>query len=196
MEKDLTKKFLAGIFFIVSIAMLIGITFVIGVQKGFTEPKLQMTALFSNVGGLYFGAPVRLAGVNVGTVSDISFLLNEVEGRSVQVKMSVYKKYEPQFYKTTKVAIITEGVLGEKVIEITTTPGFHRPSLTEPIIGEDPLDVQNLAETFGQVADSLLKSTENIETIITQMENISITTKRLLNRIEQRVIDGTLFKVF
>ena len=195
-KKDWLKKFVAGIFFIVCTALLIGVIFVIGLQKGFSEPKFKMSALFTNIGGLYWGAPVRMAGVTVGTVSNINFLDQEIEGRTVQVTMDVLKKYERQFHKCTKIGIITEGVLGEKIIEITITPGFYRDSLSAPIIGEDPLDVQNMAESFGQVADSLLKSTENIETIITQMENISITTKRLLNRIEQRVIDGTLFKVF
>jgi phospholipid/cholesterol/gamma-HCH transport system substrate-binding protein len=184
------------LFFIVCILLFVVAVFTIGAQKGFGEPKFQMISLFKNIGGLYVGAPVRLAGVNVGTVADISFLDEEIEGRSVKVTLSILKKYQRQLYKCTKIAIITEGVLGEKIIEITITPGFHRDSLVEPIVGDDPLDVQNLADTFGQVANSLLESTKNIETIITQMENISITTKRLLNRIEQRVIDGSLFKVF
>ena len=195
-KKEWIPKFLAGIFFVAAIALFIVAVFTIGSQKGFGEPKFQIVTLFKNIGGLYAGAPVRMAGVNVGTVADISFLDEEIDGRTVRVTLNILKKFQRQLYKCTKIAIITEGVLGEKIIEITITPGFHRDSLTDPIIGDDPLDVQDLAETFGQVANSLLESTKNIETIITQMENISITTKRLLNRIEQRVIDGTLFKVF
>jgi phospholipid/cholesterol/gamma-HCH transport system substrate-binding protein len=195
-KKEWLPKFWAGLFFVACIVLFVVAVFTIGSNKGFGEPKFPITALFKNVGGLYVGASVRLAGVNVGSVSDISFLDEEIEGRTVKVTMNIYKKYQRQLYKCTKIAIITEGVLGEKIIEISVTPGFRRDSLAEPIIGEDPLDVQNLAETFGQVANALLESTKNIETIITQMENISITTKRLLNRIEQRVIDGSLFKVF
>ena len=195
-KKDVIKKLVAGGFFVGCIAMLVIVIFVIGVQRGFNEEKFEMTSLFRNIGGLNAGAPVRLSGVTVGTVADINFLDEEVEERGVKVTMRIYKKYERQLYKSTKVAIVTEGVLGEKIIEISITPGSHRASLTEPIIGEDPLDVQDLAETFGQVADALLASTENIETIIGQMEAVSVTAKRLLNRIEQRVIDGTLFKVF
>lgn len=195
-KRDMIKKLVAGGFFVGCIVMLIMVIFVIGVQRGFNEEKFKMVSLFRNIGGLNTGAPVRLSGVTVGTVHDISFLNEEVEERGVKVTMNIYKKFERQLYKCTKVAIITEGVLGEKIIEISITPGFHRDSLAQPILGEDPLDVQDMAETFGQVADALLASTENIETIITQMEAISLTAKRLLNRVEQRVIDGTLFKVF
>ena len=195
-NKDVMRKLIAGLFFIGCIAILIGIVFVIGIQKGFSERKFQMVAVFHNIGGLNTGAPVRLSGVTVGTVADISFLDQEIEGRGVKVTMNVFKRFERQLYKSTKIAIITEGVLGEKIIEISMTPGFHRDTLAQPIIGEDPLNVQDLAETFSQVANTLLASTQNIETIINQMEAISVTAKRLLNRIEQRVIDGTLFKVF
>jgi phospholipid/cholesterol/gamma-HCH transport system substrate-binding protein len=195
-KRDMIKKLVAGGFFVGCVVMLIMVIFVIGVQRGFNEEKFQMVSLFRNIGGLNTGAPVRLSGVTVGTVHDISFLDEEVEGRSVKVIMNIYKKFERQLYKCTKIEIITEGVLGEKIIEISITPGYRRDSLAQPIIGEDPLDVQNLAESFGQVADALLASTENIEAIISQMQAISLTAKRLLNRIEQRVIDGTLFKVF
>jgi ABC-type transporter Mla subunit MlaD len=112
------------------------------------------------------------------------------------VILNIFKKYERQVYKCTSIAIITEGVLGEKIVEIGTTPDSQRKSLSEPIIGEDPLDVQGLAETFGEAAVALLETSKNIESIIGEMENISSTTKRLLNRVEQRIIDGTLFKVF
>jgi ABC-type transporter Mla subunit MlaD len=148
------------------------------------------------VGGLTAGSPVRLSGVTVGVVANIDFLDEEVAGRGVKVELNLYKKFQKQLYKSTRFAIITEGVLGEKIIEITTSPGFRRADITTPIIGEDPLDVQNLAETFGDTAVSLLEASKSIQGIINEVRDISAATKRLLNRIEQRVIEGNLFKVF
>ena len=106
-------------------------------------------------------------------------------------------------HKSTEIGIVTEGVLGEKIIDIKTTPGFVRKDLEEPIAGEDPLDVQNLAETFGESAVALLETSKAIDLIIQEAKHISIEVKdisievrRLLQRIEQRVIEGNLFKVF
>ena len=67
-KKDLVKKSIAGLFFILSIGLIVTVVFVIGVGKGLTEPKFHMTVLFKKVGGLATGAPVRLSGVTVGTV--------------------------------------------------------------------------------------------------------------------------------
>ena len=190
------RKFFAGLFFLSCIGMIFGVVFLLGLEKGFTEPKFHMTVLFRKVGGLSIGAPVRLSGVNVGTVEDIDFLKKEVVGRGVVVALSLYEKYQPQLRKSVNIAIITEGVLGEKMVEITSDPNYLLDDFYRPIIGEDPLDVQNLAETFGESAVALLETSKTIDTIISEMKDISAATKRLLTRIEQRIIDGNLFTVF
>lgn len=195
-SKDLIKKISAGLFFIVCIVMIIGVVFTLGMERGLTEPKFQMTAVFRKVGGLSIGSPVWLSGVNVGTVANIGFLDEEIEGRGVKVTLNLHKKHEKQLHKSVRVAIVTEGILGEKIVEITTDPQAWSADLNGVIIGEDPLDVQDLAETFGEAAVALLETSTAIDTIIREMNKISGTTRRLLNRIEQRVIDGTLFKVF
>ena len=195
-KKDFVKKLLAGIFFILCVVLIVSVVFVLGIEKGLTEPRFQMTVLFNRVGGLTIGAPVRLSGVTVGTVADIDFLPRAVDGRGVKVNLSLFRKYQAQLYKSSQIAIITEGVLGEKIIEITTDPDLRRTDLTQPIIGEDPLDMQSLAITFGDAAVALLETTKTIDMIVREMKDISGTTRRLLLRIEQRIVDGNLFKVF
>jgi len=195
-SRDVLKKFFAGFFFVTCIALIVSVIFLIGVEKGFTQPKFTMTALFHEVAGLAMGAPVRLSGVTVGTVSDIDFLEKDVRGRGVKVELSLFEKYRKQLHRSTQVAIITQGVLGEKIVEITTDPSVYRADLTRAIIGEDPLDVQNLAETFGDAARSLSETSRSIDSIIIEIKLISSAVKRVLNRIEQRIIEGNLFKVF
>ena len=195
-QKDFLKRFAAGVFFILCLGLVIGVVFVIGVEKGLTESKFEMTALFRKVGGLQVGAPVHVSGVTVGTVQDISFLDEEIEGRGVQVHMSLYKKYEKQLRKSSRIAVINQGVLGEKLVDITTDPKTHREDLSRPVVGVDPLEVQDLAETFGAAAESLLATSKTIGTVTHEINLISDKTRRVLDRVEQKIIDGDLFKLF
>jgi ABC-type transporter Mla subunit MlaD len=168
------------------------------------------------------GAPVQLAGVNVGTVSDISFLDKKVEGRGVKVEVSIFKRFKEQLSHNVRFSIKTEGILGEKLVEIHSDEVGGAVNLSEPVIGEDPLNVQDLAQVFSlaaesftntsqdfskvdvvklskaleETAQSLVLTSEGLNTILTEMHYISIKSKRLLDRLEQRIIDGDLFKVF
>lgn len=195
-QKDQLKRITAGVFLFFCIAMVVFVIFTIGLEKGFMEPKIYMNVLFKKVGGLMLGAPVRLSGVTVGTVHDINFLKEEVAGRGVKVTLSLYQKYEDQLRKSNQVAIVTEGVLGEKMVDISRNPGLHREDLTEVMIGEDPLEAQDIAIAFQNSADALSNTSEEIGLIVGELRELTGTTRRLLNRIQQRVIDGNLFKVF
>lgn len=197
MEKgEFVKRIFAGTFFLTGIILISVVVLTIGIEKGLTQPKFHISVIYREVGGLAIGAPVALSGVTVGTVGSIDFLDEEVDGRGVIVVLKVYERYRKQLEKSSLFKIKTEGVLGEKSIEISRSTDGHRIDLSQPVIGEDPLDVQDLAKMFGDTAVALKDTSESINYIIKEMTHISITTKRLLNRIELRIIDGTIFKVF
>lgn len=195
-KKDFVRKFVAGLFFIGTILLLTWVVLRIGSERGLTQPKFQMTVLYRTIGGLDQGAPVTLSGVNVGTVEDVDFVEPAIDGRSVKVVLLLYKRYENQLRHSIGFVIKTEGVLGEKIIDIVTDQAYYREDLAQPVIGEDPLDVQDLAKTFSDAAEAFSESSDNINSMMKELKRISATSTRLLNRIEQRIIDGNLFKVF
>jgi len=221
-KKEFVKNFFSGVFFLGGIALILMSIAMIGKERGFTQPKFKVTVLFRDVGGLIEGAPVQLAGVNVGTVSDISFLDEEIEGRRVAVKVSIFNRYKKQLTHDVHFTIKTEGILGEKLVEIDAGKSGRPADLSKPTIGEDPLNVRDLAEVFtnaaesftktsddfsevdvqelsrvlAETAQSLAKTSEGVNAILTELYYISIKSKRLLDRLEQKVIDGDLFRVF
>lgn len=221
-KKEFAKKFFAGMFLILGIILIFVFIFTIGKDKGLAQKKFQIAVMFNHVGGLIEGAPVRLSGVTVGNVATIDFLAEEIQGRRVRVTLNIFNKYKKQLERSTRFAIKTEGILGEKLIEIYSENNVEQISLDQPIIGVDPLDVQDLApvfitaaESFTKTADemsqinmveltdvmresseALLETSEGINAIISELDDIAKKSRRLIDRIEQKVIDGDLFKVF
>lgn len=195
-NKDMLRKAMAGLFFLIGIFLFSVVVLVIGVEKGLTQPKFHMTVVFHEVGGLSIGAPVALSGVHVGTVSDIYFLDKDTEGRHVAVQLNIFKKFEKQLVQSERFSIKTEGILGEKFVDISTSDDIVRADLGKPVIGEDPINVQDLAITFADTADAMMETSDLLNDMLKQMESMSDSTKRLLRRLEQQAIDGKLFRIF
>jgi len=221
-NKDFIKQFLAGLFFILGIILIGFFISTIGRDKGFSQPKFQVNVLFKNVGGLAEGAPTRLSGVNIGNVGSIDFLEQPIRGRKVRVTLNIFNKYRKQLESSTRFAVKTEGVLGEKLVEIYSIEDQPGVDLNNPIIGEDPLDVSDMAATFAGAAASftktaeelskvdmvglsevlsesskaLLITSEGINDIMQELREITLKSKRMFDRLEQKIIEGDLFKVF
>ena len=196
LKDDVKKQFWAGLFFLVGTAIVAGVIFFIGFNKGFSQPKISMSVLFDKVGGLMEGAPVRLAGVTVGLVDTIGFLDAETMGRGIEVKVGIYKKFENQVRRSTRVSIQTEGVLGSKYVEIGRRADEPSLDIDMPVLGDPMLDVYDIAEVLRDTAKGFNRTTQDISAIMAELKYMSRKSKRLLDRIEQRVIDGTLIKIF
>lgn len=195
-NKESIKKISAGVFFIIGVILIFMIVLMIGMEKGSTQPKFQVTVVFKQVGGLSVGAAVRLSGVDVGNVSSVDFLDQKIQGRGVRVVLNIFKKYRKQIEYCSIYSIKAVNILGEKVVDIQPPGEVKICDLVKPIIGFDPLDVQDFAESFENTAVSLTKMTNEINSLIGDFQYFSKTSKRVLDRIEDKLIEGNLIKVF
>lgn len=108
-----------GTFVIAAILSLAILAFsVAGLALRGEGSSYTLYASFSNVGGLKVRSPVRLGGVVVGRVEEIS--LNS-DSYTPTVRLAMFSKNG--FYpETSSLAILTSGLLGEQYIGIQ--PGF------------------------------------------------------------------------
>ncbi|MCF6807662.1 outer membrane lipid asymmetry maintenance protein MlaD [Thiotrichales bacterium 19S9-12] len=109
-------------------------------QKTYT-----VTANFTNIGALKTNAAVRIAGVEVGNVSDIS--LNPTTFAAV-VTFKIDKIYN-KIPKNSSASIQTSGLLGESYVGIS--PGFSPSNLGngDKIVTTYPaIDFSSLINTF------------------------------------------------
>jgi len=221
-KKDLIKRISAGAFLLAGLFITIIFILTLGRDKGISQPKFYVPVLFKNVGGIIEGAPTRLSGVKVGSVASIDFLEEEIRGRRVKVTLAILEKYRSQLDQSARFAIKTEGILGEKLVEIYIDGNDGALDLNAPIFGIDPIDVQDLAPIFITAAESFTKTSEELSkinmvelaqimqesseallitaqglnSIMAELQSIARKAKRLIDRVEEKVIEGDLFKVF
>jgi len=74
------------------------------------EPTYQVYATFDNIGGLKVSSPVRIGGVVIGRVADISL---DQKTYLPRVTLDIESQYN-QIPDTSSLAIRTSGLLGEQ----------------------------------------------------------------------------------
>ncbi|XQW84568.1 outer membrane lipid asymmetry maintenance protein MlaD [Thalassotalea piscium] len=107
----------------------------------------QLYAKFGNIGGLKVRSPIKVGGVVVGRVSNISL---DPEDYTPVVTLEIYAQYN-HFSEATSVSILTAGLLGEQYIGLL--PGFMDESVGTLANGdyiEDTKPALVLEELIGQ----------------------------------------------
>lgn len=116
-----STEFRVGIF--VSLALVVGslVVFAIGSRSSMFATRVNYRAIFGNVDGLRPGSPVRMAGIDVGTVDDVRF---QADGRC-EVTLRI-RESESRFVTAESVATIgSKGLLGDKLVDVS--PGHGDP---------------------------------------------------------------------
>jgi phospholipid/cholesterol/gamma-HCH transport system substrate-binding protein len=89
---------------------------------GLLTSKIQLKSYFDNANGLREGAPVRLAGVDIGNVTNILVVRDRTKQLTpVEVTMKVSTRYLFSLRKDSLTLLSTAGVLGETYIDIDSS---------------------------------------------------------------------------
>lgn len=151
-----------GIFVLVALVIGASIAFAIGAQENVFAPKSTYHAIFEDVGGLQKGNTVRVAGVNVGAVTDVVIGESgriEVYFRIIDDAAHLIRgqpgiaiaETDPQ---PSFASIGSKGLLGDRIIEISV--GADRYPEWDP---EEPIPV-SAAGGFMAVAERALEEAE------------------------------------
>jgi phospholipid/cholesterol/gamma-HCH transport system substrate-binding protein len=90
--------------------------FLLSGEGGFFWQRYSLKTTFDNIAGLKPGAPVRLAGVEVGSVSDVAFV-----GDRVEVVMEISRDMQPKITSTSTASLGSVSLLGEAALDITAS---------------------------------------------------------------------------
>ena len=105
-----------GIVTAFAIIMAMTLIFLLSGEGGFFWERYSVKTLFPNAAGLKPGAPVRLAGVEVGSVAEV-----DLAGNQVEVVMEINRTYQPQVTTASRASLGSVSLLGESAVDITAS---------------------------------------------------------------------------
>jgi phospholipid/cholesterol/gamma-HCH transport system substrate-binding protein len=133
---------------------------------------------FKNVAGLQVGNFVRFAGINVGTVDNITIMNDTTVQVSLLLQSSVRK-----FIKQNATANIgSDGLMGDKIIQVSAgTPGTVMVKENSLITGRDPLNMEQVVTKLNAITTNAESLTDNLASIVEKGNNSKGSLGRLLN---------------
>jgi phospholipid/cholesterol/gamma-HCH transport system substrate-binding protein len=102
---------LVSIFALVIAAVVI---FMVSGEGGFFWQRYSIKSVFTDIQGLKVGAPVRVAGVEVGSVTGMNFV-----GDSVEITMQVNNTQQSRITDRSVASLGSVSLLGEAAVDIT-----------------------------------------------------------------------------
>lgn len=120
MNKQRYVDLSVGLFMLLGVFALLVMTMKVSNFSSFmSQDHYQVTADFTDIGGLKVRAPVTVAGVRIGEVTHIELQPGELNAK-VTMRLRSDKKIP---YEDASARILTEGLLGSNYISIV--PGFE-----------------------------------------------------------------------
>ena len=210
MNRRQRRGFLVGIFVILGLSLFILAIYVFGKKEYFIGSPVKVSAIFNDVKGLTEGDKVRLSGIDIGTVSSLSFM----NDNRVLVQMSIDREKAEFLKSDSRVTIGNEGLMGSKVVTMVPgnpdSPGVAEfdtlATLEQVDINDILVQVNRSSENIAVVSEQLVDITQKInrgdgifgkiftDTTLTRnlddaTKNISFLTQNL-NELSEKVSSG------
>lgn len=153
-------EFKVGLLIIVAAVILAGFIFVLGNFSLGAGYSIYVDYDYS--GNLQEGAPVKVAGIKVGKVTDVSFRGGAVDpetGRRVYVRVKAWieRRAKDSIRRDAEVFINTAGVLGEQYLEIVPGKDWDHPPVAAgaKLLGTNPPRTDLVLSRLYSVLESL-----------------------------------------
>lgn len=160
------RAIIVGIFIVIGLAIFIWAVLTLGSQKNTFERSIGVKTFFQNVNGLQKGNNIWFSGVKVGTIEDV-FIIGTGK---VEVDMNINEKSVPYIHKNAKAKLSTDGLIGNKIIEIYGGTA-QSPQISEGDVlnNDELLSTDEMMATLSKNNDNLLEITNNLKVVSAQM---------------------------
>lgn len=161
MKNSNAQNFKLGLFMIAGLLIFVAAVYYIGSRQNLFGSNPMITSVFKNVNGLQAGNNVRYAGVNVGTVRDITI----VNDTSIAVNFLISEKTMKLIRRNSMATISSDGIVGSMIVNLV--PG-------------DSGDARKIQPGDTLESISKIATADMLTTLNTTNENAAMLTSDLL----------------
>jgi len=157
-----------GIFVMGGLLFLVFLLYMIGKNRNMFGNTYVLKARFENVQGLVAGNNVRFSGISAGTVKKVKILSDTL----IEVTMIIETKMKDIIRKNAMVSIGTDGLVGNKVVNITPS------KVPSALASEGDILASKKAVDADEMLQTLNKTNKDVAIIA---DGLKLTVQRLNN---------------
>lgn len=168
MERKPINNIKLGVFVLSGLFCLILLLYMIGKNRHMFGSSFILKARFQNVQGLKSGNNVRFAGIDIGTVKEVTI----IEDTLLEVVMIIDEKMKSVIHKNAVVSIGTDGLVGNKVANIL--PGKEASAMAsngDLIESKNPMNTDEMLQTLSRTNNDIAVIAENLKITVTRLNN-------------------------
>ena len=172
MERDGRLSLIVGSFVVLSMLATAAVILLFSAGTGIFASTYRLVTHFGNIQGLLPGAPVWLAGKEVGRVSSIHFGAVGSD-RPVIVELRVALSVQERIRADSTASVQTVGLLGDSYVEVSVG-SIETPILEDgaEIYALNPANLSEVVATGTRALENIATLAENLNTVVTSFSAV------------------------
>ncbi len=164
-----------GLFVLAGAVLLTVVIFYVTGGSGW-GPKYRLRTFLPEVDGLTLGAPVRVDGVEVGNVEKILIAAPKPgtavsKDRNIEVDLRLQKTFQTYVRSDSAAGLITEGLLGNRYVDIDRGYVGRELQNDEEIPGREEKALKEVVERSADLMENLNAITKQASAVMTDVRN-------------------------
>lgn len=200
----LSNEIKVGALILAAALIVLLCAWVIGVKNPFHQ-SVDFYVTYNFAGGIESGSPVRVAGIKVGKVEQISFMTTndsqmikpDAQGEvltPLKIKISISKEAAESVRRDSQFYVNLAGLIGERYIEITPgTYGSPKVAVNDVIRGIDPPRIDQLISQSFNLAGKIKQILQDNEGDITKSIKLLYELSNNINKTVTQIEKSKMF---
>src|SRR6185437_561097 len=168
METTNIKNFKLGILVLAGLVLMISTLYVIGRNENIFGSHFVLRSRFRNANGLIPGDNVRFAGLQAGTVKTVRV----IDDTTIEATLLIDEEMKPFIHRNALASIGTEGLIGNKVIDITPVAGrASQVQQGDRLPSQQVVSTEDMLRTLDKAGTNIVAITQGLKFTVERINN-------------------------